>query len=127
MDNVTRARAIYDAVNSHDLIAFRALFAEQIDDRDHARGVTMPTAEILVDRLRSQFEALPDLRMDDVRLIAAGNAVVAQFTTTGTLAATGRTMRVPTCEVIRFGEDGLVAGTDIYYDRQTMTEQLGTG
>jgi len=125
VDNLARAQAIYDAVNRHDLVAFRALFADEIDDRDHARGVTMPTAAILVDRLRSQFEALPDLRMEDVRLRAAGDAVVAQFTTTGTLAGSSATMRVPTCEIIRFGDDGLVVGTDIYYDRQTMTEQLG--
>ncbi len=84
MDNLARAEATYDAVNRHDLVAFR--------------------------------------------LRAAGDdAVVAQFTTTGTIPATGATMRVDTCEVIRSGGDGLVVGTDIYDDRRTMTEQLGGG
>ena len=61
-----------------------------------------------------------------------GNIVVAEFAGQGVndgpmgpLPATGRSMSLPFCEIMRFNNDGQIVSGAAYYDQMSIMVQLG--
>lgn len=128
-----RHRDAHEAFNRRDWEAVGRDFAPRAEYVDHPRGVTLKGPQQVVEYLRSGWAtAFSDAQVTRARYADAGDRSVAQFEGSGTndgplgpLPASGRTMHMSFCEVLRYDADGRVIAGDLYYDQMTMLVQLG--
>jgi ketosteroid isomerase-like protein len=123
-----------EAFNSHDLDAFGELFAEDVVTTApggmRAEGKAAATQSYGV-----WFEGFPDARIDLDLVIITDDAAIEQGTFSGTqtgvlhspdgdVPPTGRSVKAPYMQVLRFRGDKCVSA-DLMYDRLELLEQLG--
>src|SRR5687768_1145681 len=123
------ARAIFDAVNAHDLDALTSLYADSIDERMPDRRITSP-AELRA-YMAELFTAMPDVRFDIHTLAEEGEHVIAYWTITGThegpfegLKPTGTRLEVEGFERMTI-RDGKLVENRVVFDRTSFGQQLG--
>jgi ketosteroid isomerase-like protein len=133
MANVAVYRGTHDAFNRRDWDALADVLADELEYVDEARAVTLKGPGEYVDYLKTNWVgAFSDASVTRATYHDAGDSVIAQFLGTGTndgpvgpAQATGRGIRVPFCEVVRFDTAGRIVAGRLYYDQVTMLVQLG--
>jgi steroid delta-isomerase-like uncharacterized protein len=130
MDHAATVRRLYDLINAGDIDGFGALLAD--DFVDHEELPVVGTREGVMDFLRMQRAAFPDMRMHVEEVIESGDTVVVRGKVSGThegtflgMPATGRHMEVKLIDIMRFGDDGLAHEHWGLMDSLAMMQQLG--
>jgi steroid delta-isomerase-like uncharacterized protein len=130
--NVAKVSEFWAAHNRGDLDAMAALFSEDAVTVDRARALTFLGREGIKSFKAALREAFPDLRAEPQSTIDGWDTVVVQELATGThngplgpVPASGRPLSLAVCVIFRFGEDGLVATADFYWDQLSMLQQIG--
>lgn len=129
------ARRVFDAFQSHDLKAFRALLAEDAILRDPSSERVRRGPDAVVKAIEATLDAMPDVRPQVTNLFADGEQAVAEVVRTGTntgelrmphgsVPPTGRKIRLPECLIMRV-RDGKVVSLAAYVDRLHVMEELG--
>lgn len=123
-------RRAIDAFNDHDADQLMAEMAADATFTDPlAENVSGAELRAYTDEI---FEAFPDIRLEEKRIIASDEGVVALEcdyvgTHEGTIEGippTGNSVQVPSMTVIDIADDGITAWRD-YWDQRTFSEQLG--
>jgi steroid delta-isomerase-like uncharacterized protein len=129
--NKALMRRFYDeVVNRGNLNMIDELVSPDFVDHEAFPG--LPAGREGVKQFFSMLRAaFPDLRMNVDDLIAEGDKAVARGTMTGThqgefagIAATGKTVSVPTIDIARFAHGKLAEHWGVT-DTMSMAEQLG--
>jgi steroid delta-isomerase-like uncharacterized protein len=130
--NVETFRAAHQAFNKRDFDAVANAMTEGVVYHDRARGVTFEGRSGVKQFLQGWAAAFSNAEVAEPKYSDAGNTVIAEFVGRGTndgplgpWPKTGRTMRLPFCEIMTFNEKGQIASGGIYYDQLTMMIQLG--
>jgi ketosteroid isomerase-like protein len=111
--NIDVVRRFGEAMTNRDWRAFRGLVAEDWEWTDVPSGEVIHGVEALVDLCRAFTAAFPDFRVESLNLIGRG-----------THAATGRAFERTGVGIVEVRDGKIVAYRD-YFDRQTMSDQLG--
>ena len=117
-------RRLGEALTTRDWDAFRELVAEDCEWTDVPSGEVIHGVEALIDLCRTFTAAFPDFRVESVNLVGQGDLVANEWRGQGTHARTGRGF-VRTGVGIVEVRDGKIAAYRDYFDRQTMTDQVG--
>jgi ketosteroid isomerase-like protein len=124
-------RAAHEAFNARDWDRVRELSTPGVEYTDVARSITVHGTDEFVAYLGEWTAGLSDARVEEAEYLDAGTHSVCRFRGRGTndgpmgaSEATGRSLDLAVCEVLRI-EDGHVAGGELYYDAATMATQLG--
>ncbi|OLT20860.1 hypothetical protein BJF78_34965 [Pseudonocardia sp. CNS-139] len=133
MGNVDTHRLEHEAFNRRDWDAMAARLAPDFAYVDHPRGVTTKGVGQFVDYLRGGWvTAFSDATIANARYLDAGTHTVAQFDGTGVndgslgaMAATGRTLNLPFCELLGYDAAGRPTRGELYYDQVGILVQLG--
>jgi steroid delta-isomerase-like uncharacterized protein len=130
--NVETYRAAHQGFNRRDFDAVVKSMAENITYRDHARGITFTGRNEFKQFMQGWASAFSNAQVSEPTYIDGGSVVVAQFTgigkndgPLGPLPASGKSMKLPFCEMFRFDDQGRMISGGIYYDQMTMLTQLG--
>jgi steroid delta-isomerase-like uncharacterized protein len=124
-------RAYFDALNERDYKTAAALFSDDCEFVSVASGVRFRGTESMLHGLRQFTDAFPDWTVEVVNVVASGPYVATEWKTTGTHegmfrgeSPTGIRFRREGCSVAEV-EDGRIVRYRDYYDRATLSEQLG--
>ena len=124
-------RRLWDAINDRDYTSVADAIAEECKWVSIGGGRTVIGPEAMVLGLLKFAEAFPDGRGEILNLVASGETVVVEWIVRGTNAGpydgrppTGRKFARRGCSVAEV-EGGKIVGYRDYFDRQTLTEQLG--
>lgn len=130
--NVEIFREAHRAFNRRDFDGVASRMVDGFTYQDHARGMTYRGREGFKQFMGIWVSAFSNAEVCEPTYIDGGDVVVAQFRGRGTndggmgpFRATGRTMDLPFCEILRFDEAGRILSGAIYYDVITMLTQLG--
>ncbi|MFM0394985.1 ester cyclase [Paraburkholderia phytofirmans] len=95
-----------------------------------APSVVFDGADAVRRRVQMLAEAMPDARVEATHIHHSDSAVIVETTTTGThtgnlmdIAPNGRPFEIRGVAIFLFEEDRLV-GERVYYDRQTLLDQI---
>ena len=131
MDHAATLRRMYDLINVRDLDGFAAVLADDFVEHEETPGLA-PTREGVMDFMRMNRAAFPDMRMIVEDVVASGAKVVARVRITGPnqgafmgMPATGKSVDVQLIDIIRFGDDGLAHEHWGIMDGIAMMQQLG--
>jgi steroid delta-isomerase-like uncharacterized protein len=135
-DNIEVVRRVPETLTARDWVAFQSLFADDLEWTIGATGRVINGPAELVDGYRAFTTAFPDVSVVSVNLLGRGDLVAHEWTARGThngplQRADGRESRPTGRSFERSGvgmvelRDGKIIRYRDYYDRQTMTEQLG--
>jgi steroid delta-isomerase-like uncharacterized protein len=113
-----------EALTNRDWDAFREVVAEDCEWTDVPSGEVIHGVEALIGLCRNFTAAFPDFRVESVTLIGQGDVVANEWCGRGTHAKTGRGF-VRTGVGIVEVRDGKITAYRDYFDRQTMTDQVG--
>ena len=122
--NTDVVRRFGEALTNRDWDAFREVVAEDCEWTDVPSGEVIHGVEALIDLCRTFTAAFPDFRVESVNLVGQGNLVANEWRGRGTHTRTGRGF-VRTGVGIVEVRDGKIAAYRDYFDRQTMTDQVG--
>jgi steroid delta-isomerase-like uncharacterized protein len=134
--NKQTVRAMYQALNDHELARLAPHVAADFRLESLAFGVTVDGADGLQQFLGGFTTAFPDMTITIKQQLAADNWVVNEivwsgthtgplFMPTGVIHATGkRVEQVPMCEIFRFQGDKVIRLVN-YHDAATWMRQLG--
>ena len=121
-----------DAWNRHDAEGVAACYAADAVSAEVALTEPLRGRPAIRNSARLYMDALPDIRLETRRVIAAGDCVCQEWAVSGThrgdllgLAPTGRTFEVPLCRVMTLGADGLIRSDTTYWDALGLYRQLG--
>ena len=130
--NVETFRAAHHAFNRRDFDSVASRMVDSFFYEDYARGMIHRGREGFKQFMQVWVSAFSDASVCDPTYIDGGDVVVAQFRGRGVndggmgpFRATGRSMDLPFCEILRFDSDGRIVSGGIYYDVMTMLTQLG--
>jgi steroid delta-isomerase-like uncharacterized protein len=135
-DNLDVVRKLGEALTNRDWTVFDDLVAEDCEWTDVPSGRTIRGVAELVDGCRAFTTAFPDFSVECVALIGQGDLVANEWSARGThdgplprpdgghYAPTGRSFARTGVGIVEL-RDGKVVRYRDYFDRQTMTEQLG--
>ncbi len=135
-DNVEVVRKLGEALTNHDWTAFDDLVTEDCEWTDVPSGQTIRGVDELVDVCRAFTTAFPDFSVESVTLIGQGDLVANEWSARGThdgplprpdggdYPPTGRSFARTGVGIVELRDGKIVRYRD-YFDRQTMTEQLG--
>lgn len=135
-ENTGTMRALCDAFNKRDWDTARQLLADDCEWVVMSTGrVTHGGAELVAASQQFWMIAVPDLRVDIVNLINAGDTVVIEWSAGGTMRgplqlpegwypATKRSYRRRGCSVAELRDGKIVRYRD-YSDAKTLLDQLG--
>ena len=130
--NAETFRQAHEAFNRRDFNAVVAAMANDVTYHDRARNVTFQGHAGFREFMEGWVTAFSNAEVRDVTYIDAGDTVVAQFTGVGTndgplgpFTRTGKTLKLPFCEIMRFNSDGKIISGAAYYDQMTLLTQLG--
>ena len=131
MDHIQTMRRTYELISDGDIDGFGELLAEDFVEHQEAPGLP-PTKAGVLDLFRGYRAAFPDLRMDAVDVLAAGDRTVARVTVSGTqtgdfmgIPASGRHAEVDLIDIMRFDDAGLVCEHWGVADTLSLLQQLG--
>jgi limonene-1,2-epoxide hydrolase len=119
-------RRFGEALTNRDWEAFRELVAEDCEWTDVPSGEVIHGVEALIGLCRTFTAAFPDFRVESLTLIGQGDVVANEWRGQGTHAATGRAFVRTGVGIVEL-RDGKIAAYRDYFDRQTMTDQVGAG
>jgi steroid delta-isomerase-like uncharacterized protein len=135
-ENIEVVRRLSEALTNRDWAAFDALVAEDCEWKDVPSGRTILGVKELVDACRTFTTAFPDFSVDTVTLIGHGDLVANEWSARGThdgplprpdggyVEPTGRSFARTGVGIVELRDGKIIRYRD-YFDRQTMTEQLG--
>ena len=129
------ARDVFEAFQTHDLDAFRALLADDAVLRDPSSGEVQRGPEAIVAAVNVVLDAIPDLHPEVKNLFANGERAAAEVVRTGThtgelklptgtVPPTGRKVRLPESIFMKVRDGELVSMTT-YVDRMHVMEEFG--
>ena len=131
-NNVETFRAAHDNFNRRALDKAIETFTDDFVYTDHPRGRTYTKQAFKDEFMTGWITAFSDAAVTDREYIDAGNVVVCRFTGRGTndgpmenAPATGRTLSLPFCEILRFDAQGRPTAGEALYDQVTILAQLG--
>jgi steroid delta-isomerase-like uncharacterized protein len=122
--NIDVVRRLNQALTDRDWAAFRDLVAEDCEWTDVPSGDVVHGADALVELCRAFTAAFPDFRVESTTLIGEGDLVASEWSGRGTHAQTGRAFARTGVGMVELRDGRIVRYRD-YFDRLTMTEQLG--
>jgi steroid delta-isomerase-like uncharacterized protein len=122
--NTDVVRRLNRALSDRDWAAFRDLVAEDCEWTNVPSGETIHGVEELIELCRLFTAAFPDFHVESTRLIAEGDLVASEWSGRGTHEETGRAFARAGVGIVEL-RDGVIVRYRDYFDRQTMTEQLG--
>ena len=129
---VATFRSAHDEFNRREFDSLLNRLASSFTYRDYARGLSFEGREGFRDFLNGWVTGFSDAQVSEPTYLDAGDVVIAQFQARGThdgalgpLAATGRPMDLPMCELIRFNNQGEIVSGGLYYDQLSLLGQLG--
>jgi steroid delta-isomerase-like uncharacterized protein len=133
VDNTERSRRAHEAFNTRDWYDVVRECAPDLVYVDRARDLTLKGPDEFVEYLRDGWvAAFPNGAITRAVYLASPDAVVCRFVGVGTQdgpldgrPGSGRSMRLPCCEVHTFNPAGQIVTGELYYDRLTMLTQLG--
>jgi steroid delta-isomerase-like uncharacterized protein len=135
-DNIEVVRRLCEALTNRDWAAFDALVAEDCEWDDVPSRRTIRGVKELVDSCRTFTTAFPDFSVESVTLIGQGDLVANEWSARGThsgplpgpdggyVEPTGRPFARTGVGIVELRHGKIVRYRD-YFDRQTLTEQLG--
>lgn len=135
-ENIEVVRRLGEALTNRDWAAFDDLVAEDCEWTDVPSGRTMHGRDELIAGCKSFTTAFPDFSVESVTLIGQGDLVANEWSARGTHDAplprphgghyepTGRSFARSGVGIVELRDSQIVRYRD-YFDRQTMTEQLG--
>jgi len=135
-DNLDVVRKLNEALTNRDWTVFDDLVAEDCEWTDVPSGRTIRGVVELLEACRAFTTAFPDFSVESVTLIGQGDLVANEWSGRGThdgpllrpdgghYAPTGRSFARTGVGIVELREGKVVRYRD-YFDRQTMTEQLG--
>jgi steroid delta-isomerase-like uncharacterized protein len=135
-ENIEVVRRFGEALTNRDWAAFDDLVAEDCEWTDVPSGRTMHGRDELIAGCKSFTTAFADFSVESVTLIGQGDLVANEWSGRGTHDAalprpdggnyepTGRSFARSGVGIVELRESRIVRYRD-YFDRQTMTEQLG--
>jgi steroid delta-isomerase-like uncharacterized protein len=137
-ENIEVVRRFSEALTTRDWTAFDELVAEDCEWTDVPSGGTIHGRAELVNLCKTFTAAFPDFAVESVTLIGQGDLVANEWsgrgTHTGPLPGADGVVHEPTGRSFsRTGvgivevRDGRIVRYRDYFDRQTMSEQLGFG
>ncbi len=110
-----------ETINAHDLVAGRALYAE--DSRlVPASGVPIDL-DGLDNMMAASIAAMPDLRMEIMRVVESGDTVVTEEVMRATHAVTGKPIELAMVHITRV-VDGRIVERVAYHDTAAIIRQL---
>jgi steroid delta-isomerase-like uncharacterized protein len=122
--NIEVVRRFGEALTNRDWEAFREVVAEDCEWTDVPSGEVIHGVEALIGLCRTFTAAFPDFRVESLTLIGDGDVVANEWRGQGTHAATGRAFVRTGVGMVEV-RDGKIAAYRDYFDRQTMTDQVG--
>jgi steroid delta-isomerase-like uncharacterized protein len=135
-ENIEIVRRFGEALTERDWAAFDDLVAEDCEWTDVPSGRTMHGRDELIAVCRSFTTAFPDVSVESVTLIGQGDLVANEWSARGTHDGplprpegghdepTGRSFRRSGVGIVELRDHRIVRYRD-YFDRLTMTQQLG--
>jgi steroid delta-isomerase-like uncharacterized protein len=129
-----RARAIFRRLfDERDLSDPRWFWADDVAVRFHALDTVERGPDGMAAFFTDLFAAVPDWRMEVEEVLGHDGAATIRWRGTGThsgapwrgIAASGRRIDLPGCDVMRFAADGRVVENVVYYDGATFARQIG--
>ena len=130
--NVDTARAINKAFNDRDWDTMKSKIAETCEWVDGRNLVHKGPDELAMNYSKPWADAFSDAKVTDARYYDAGDTVTVEFVGTGThdgqlgpIPATGKSVKLPYCEIYHIGSDGKVVGGRSYFDAYGLAVQLG--
>lgn len=124
-------RRYFAAVNDHDVEAMLACWHP--DGEEVVSGETIPLPDGFTAYFREIFAAVPDLRLDPLDEIVAGERYILRYRITGTFAGpgtlqgfrpTGSRLELTGLDMLRV-QDGRIRRNDAFVDGMRMAEGLG--
>jgi hypothetical protein len=107
---------------------------ENVTYLDQARGMTFSGRTGFKGFMQAWVTAFSNATVTEPVYIDGGDIVVCQFIGTGLndgplgpMAASGKEMKLPFCEYLRFNDKGQAVSGGCYYDQLSMLTQLGHG
>jgi steroid delta-isomerase-like uncharacterized protein len=132
MGHAETHQMMHGKFNERDWDGMKANMADDVTFHDMAQGSTGEGPDAAVEYLQAWPAGFSDATPGDPEYMEGPNHSVAFFTAQGTndgefagMPASGKTISVPFCEVVRYTDDGKVASSRLYYDAATMMQQLG--
>jgi steroid delta-isomerase-like uncharacterized protein len=137
-ENIEVVRRFSEALTARDWAAFEELVAEDCEWRDVPSGGTIHGRADLVALCKTFTTAFPDFAVESVTLIGQGAMVANEWSGRGTHAGplpgpdgvvhepTGRSFARTGVGIVEVRGGRIVRYRD-YFDRQTMSDQLGFG
>jgi ketosteroid isomerase-like protein len=126
-------RQLWDSINERDYARLAGAIAERCEWVSIGAGTKHRGPSAMVAGLRSFADAFPDGRAEILNLVAVDSTVVVEWRVSGTNTGplngdgpTGRKLDRRGCSVAEV-RGGKIVGYRDYFDRATMTEQLGLG
>ena len=122
--NIEVVRRFGEALSNRDWNTFRELVAPDCEWTDVPSGHVVRGVDELVELCRIFTAEFPDFRVESTTLIGQGDLVANEWSGRGTHAPTGRAFARTGVGIVEVRDDQIIRYRD-YFDRQTMTEQLG--
>jgi steroid delta-isomerase-like uncharacterized protein len=135
-DNIEVVRKLGEALTNRDWVTFDDLVAEDCEWTSVPSGRMIRGVKELVEAYRTFTTAFPDFAVESVTLIGQGDLVANEWSARGThdgplprpdgghYEPTGRSFARTGVGIVELRNGKIVRYRD-YFDRQTMTEQLG--
>jgi len=130
MSNADTHRELHDLFNGRDFDAVVKRFSDGFHYTDRPRGLGITGPEAFKDWLTEWTGAMSNARVTLASYIDGGDTSVSLFEgrglhdgQLGPLSASGRDLRIPMCEILRYDADGNVTGGEIYYDLMGIMQQ----
>jgi len=137
-DNIDVIRRFNEALTNRDWATFGDLLADDCEWTDVPSGGTLRGRDELIAACKVFTAAFPDFSVESVTLIGQGDLVASEWRGRGTHEGplpradggqdepTGRTFERTGVGIVEVRDGRIVRYRD-YFDRLTMTEQLGLG
>jgi steroid delta-isomerase-like uncharacterized protein len=123
---------LVEAWNRHDPDAVSRCYSPDAVSRDITLGEPLRGRDAIRNAAAMYMTAFPDIHFDIRRIACEGDLVCEEWRATGThegdlmgLNATHRKGTTLGCNVIRVGDDGLIASETTYWDGAGLYRQLG--
>jgi predicted ester cyclase len=125
---------LFSAIEARDYDAVKARIAADCDFR--APGVALRGPDAFLSWERPFLDAFPDLHHHLGPVIASGDGIAYELVVHGThteplatpegqLPATGRTLQLEACNVLRLDGQGAIAAYHVYFDQVAFMVALG--
>ncbi len=133
--NVRAVAALHAAFNSRDDVGLTRDLAPGFAYTDEADGTVVTGPDAFARHVvRAWLGGMSDTQISDARYVDGGDTVVAIYIARatndgrlGSAASKGRRIALSCCEIFHCDADGTIMRGEIYYDRDSLIEQLRDG